>query len=177
MSASGPTRSTAGELVETAPEEGRTLIREFLSEEEERAWAGLVETHEALVRALDARLLAEHNMPLSTVEALMHVAHAEEGTIAISDLAERIRLSPSHVSRLVIDLERQGLVERQRSSADSRSTRATITEAGRKQLREAGSTYLSTIRALLLDPLGEREVKQLARIWERIGASRPSATA
>ena len=170
MSVSGPTRSTAGELVGTAPEEGREVIRAFLSEEEERAWTGLLQTHEALVRELDARLVAEHNMPLSTFEALMHIAHAEEGTIAISELAERIRLSPSHVSRVVIELERQGFVERQRSSTDSRSTRATITEAGRKQLRVAGGTYLSTIRALLLDPLGEREVKQLVRIWDRIGA-------
>jgi DNA-binding MarR family transcriptional regulator len=175
MSGRGPTGSPTGELARTAPEEARTLIRAFLSEEEERAWGGLLDTHEALVRALDARLLAEHNIPLSTFEALMHIAHAEDGTIAISSLAERIRLSPSHVSRLVIDLERRGLVERQRSSSDSRSTRATITEAGRKQLREAGSTYLSTIRALLLDPLGEQEVKQLARIWDRIGASHPSA--
>jgi DNA-binding MarR family transcriptional regulator len=175
VSANGPTRSTGRELVETAPEEGRTLIRAFLSEEEESAWTGLLETHEALVRELDARLLAEHNMPLSTLEALMHIGHAEEGTFAISELAERIRLSPSHVSRLVIELERQGLVERQRSSSDSRSTRATITGAGRKRLRDAGATYLSTIRALLLDPLGEREVKQLVRIWEHIGASRTAA--
>jgi DNA-binding MarR family transcriptional regulator len=72
---------------------------------------------------------------------------------------------------LVIEFERQGFVERQRSASDSRSTRAAITKAGRKRLREAGATYLSTIRALLLDPLGEREVKQLVRIWERIGAS------
>jgi DNA-binding MarR family transcriptional regulator len=172
----GPESSTAGELAGTAPEEARALIRAFLSEEEERAWTGMVDTHEALLRALDERLLAEHKMPLSTFEALMHIAHAEEGTIAISELAERIRLSPSHVSRLVIALERQGFVGRQRSSKDARSTRATITESGRKQLREAGSTYLSTIRALLLDPLGEREIEQLVHIWERIGASRASVS-
>ena len=166
----GPPRLTAGELAGTAPEEGRALIRAFLTEEEERAWTGLLETHEALVRELDSRLLAEHNMPVSTFEALMHIAHAEEGTIAISELAERIRLSPSHVSRLVIDLERQGLVERQRSPTDSRSTRAALTETGRTQLRGAASTYLSTIRAVLFDGLGERDVKHLVRIWKRIGA-------
>lgn len=176
MSASGPTRSPTGELMSTAPDEARALIRAFLSEEEERAWTGLADTHEALVRALDASLLAEHNLPLSTFEALLQIAHADEGTIAISELARRIRLSPSHVSRIAIDLERQGFVERERSSADSRSTRATITDGGRKQLREAGRTYLSTIRGLLLDPLGEREVKQLVRIWEQIRASSPSAT-
>jgi DNA-binding MarR family transcriptional regulator len=151
VSVSGRSRSTAGELVGTAPDEARA----FLSEAEE--WAGLLETHEALVRELDARLLAEHSVPLSTFEVLMHIAHAEKSMIAISELADRVRLSPSHVSRLVIELERQGFVERQRSATDSRSTRATITKAGHKRLREDGATYLSTIRALLLDPLGEQE--------------------
>jgi DNA-binding MarR family transcriptional regulator len=147
-------------------------VRAFLSEDEELAWLGLLEAHEALVRALDARLLAEHQLPLSAFEALIQIAHAEDGTISISELAERIRLSPSQVSRLVIDLERRGLVERQRSSADARSTRAAITEAGRTALREAAPAYLSTIRAHLFDRLSEREVKQLARIWERIRGRR-----
>ena len=38
----------------------------FLSEAEEQAWHGLLERHAALVAALDARLLAEHNMPLGS---------------------------------------------------------------------------------------------------------------
>jgi DNA-binding MarR family transcriptional regulator len=150
------------------PEEARALVRAFLSEDEERAWLGLLETHEALVRALDARLLAQHQLPLSAFEALIQIAHAEDATISISELAERIRLSPSQVSRLVIDLERRGLVERHRSSTDARSTRAAITEAGWAALREAAPSYLSTIRAHLFDRLSEREVKQLRRIWERI---------
>ena len=150
----------------------KSLVSDFLSEEEERAWHGLLETHGALVSAVDARLLAEHNVSLSTFEALMQIAHAEEDTISVSELAERIRLSPSQVSRLAIDLERKGHVKRQRSSTDSRSTRAAVTEAGLTQLREAVPTYLSTIRALLFDPLSERDVKQLGRIWELLKAKR-----
>jgi DNA-binding MarR family transcriptional regulator len=160
----------SSDALRSAPEETRALVRSFLSEEEELAWHGLLETHEALVSALDARLLAEHQLPLSAFEALIQIAHVEDGTISISGLAERIRLSPSQVSRLVIDLERKGLVERRRSSTDARSTRAAITEAGRSELREAAPAYLATIRADLFDRLTEREVKQLRRIWERIQA-------
>jgi DNA-binding MarR family transcriptional regulator len=146
----------------TAPEEeGRALLRALLSKKEEQAWRGLVETHEALVRALDARLLAEHKLSLSAFEAPIEIAHADESTISISALAERTRLSPSRVSRLAIDLERDGLARRGRASADLRSTHVTITEAGWTRLREAAPTYLSTIRALLLDGLSEREVRQL----------------
>lgn len=173
MSARGavsPSRS-----LETAPQEARQLIRRFLSEDEEAAWQGLLESREALVRTLDERLLAEHQLSLGTVEALMHIAHAEEGTIAVSELARLLDLSPSHVSRVVIDLERKGWVERQRSSKDSRSTRARLTDAGRRQLLEAAPTYLSAIRELLFEGLNEREVKQLVRIWERIRSARESA--
>jgi DNA-binding MarR family transcriptional regulator len=153
---------------DTAPEEARTAVRAFLSEEEERAWRGLLETHAQRVSALDARLLAEHNMPLGAIEALIQIAHAEEGAISVSDLAERIGLSPSRVSRLAADLESQGLVERRRSSSDSRSTEIAATDAGRALLLEAAPGYFETIRELLIDPLGEREVRQLGRIWQRL---------
>jgi DNA-binding MarR family transcriptional regulator len=148
-------------------------MRAFLSDDEERAWQALVEAHESLTRALDARLDAEHRMPLSTLEALIEIAHAEDGTISVSDLAHRVRLSPSQTSRLAMALERDGLVERRRDPADSRSTKVAATDAGRERLLEAAPTYLSTIRAHLFEGLGERDIKQLARILERMQAARP----
>jgi DNA-binding MarR family transcriptional regulator len=157
----------------TGPEEVRDLLRAFLSDDEERAWHGLVEAHDSLTRALDARLVAEHRLPLSTLQALIEIAHAEDGPISVSDLAERVRLSPSRTSRLAIELERQGLVERQRDAADTRSTRISATKAGRDRLLVAAPTYLSTVRAHLFEGLSERDVEQLARILGRIQATRP----
>jgi DNA-binding MarR family transcriptional regulator len=148
-------------------------MRAFLSDDEERAWHGLVEAYDSLTRVLDARLVAIHRFPLTTLEALIEIAHAEDDSISVSDLAERVRLSPSRTSRLAIELERQGLVERQRDAADTRSTRVAATQAGRDRLLEAAPTYLSTIRAHLFEGLGERDVKQLARILGRIEATRP----
>jgi DNA-binding MarR family transcriptional regulator len=158
-----------------APEEARAMVRAFLSDEEERIWFGLMETYDSLLRALDARMLAEHNMPLSAFEALMHITHAEEGAISIAQLALRVRLSPSQVSRIAIDLERRGLVQRQRSATDSRSTEVAITDAGRAQLQHAAPAYLSTIRTRIFEGLSERDVKQLARILARIEGARPLA--
>jgi DNA-binding MarR family transcriptional regulator len=151
-------------------------MRGFLSDDEERAWHGLVEAHDSLTRLLDARLVANHHLPLGTLQALIEIAHAEDGSISVSDLAERIRLSPSRTSRLAIQLERQGLVERQRDAADTRSTRVAATQAGRDRLLEAAPTYLSTIRTHLFEGLGQRDVKQLARILGRIqAATRPDS--
>jgi DNA-binding MarR family transcriptional regulator len=148
-------------------------MRAFLADDEERAWNGLVEAYESLNRSLDARLMADHRMPLTTLEALIQIAHAEDGSISVSELADRIRLSPSRTSRLAMELERDGLVERQRDSADSRSTRVAATEAGRERLLEAAPLYLSTVRGHLFDMLSERDVKQLVRIFERMQGSRP----
>ena len=173
MSDRGPVPPPTGETPKTAPEEARAIMRAFLTEEQERFWFALMETYDALVHALDSRLLAEHNLPLSTFEALMHIAHADGGAISISDLSERIRISPSQVSRIAIGLERKGLVERRSSLTDSRSTEVAITDAGRAQLQQAAPAYLSTVRAHLFDALTGRDVKQLARIWQRIEATRP----
>jgi DNA-binding MarR family transcriptional regulator len=173
VSARGPVPPPRGQAPRTAPDDARAIVREFLSDAEEQAWYGLLETHDALLRALDSRLLAEHGMPLSVFEALMHIAHAETGTISVSDLADRARLSPSQTSRVAIGLEREGLAKRRRSPDDSRSTVVAITEAGRARLRDVAPTYLSTIRTHLFDALTDRDVAQLVRIWDRANTSRP----
>jgi DNA-binding MarR family transcriptional regulator len=65
-----------------------------------------------------------------------------------------------------------GLIERGRSTADSRSTEVAITDAGRAQLEAAAPAHLQTIREHLFDNLNKRDVKQLARICERIRIAR-----
>jgi DNA-binding MarR family transcriptional regulator len=159
---------------DAAPEEARTVVRAFLSEDEERAWLSLLEAHSALVNALEVRLRAEHNVVLGAVEALIEIAHTDEGSLGVSDLAERIGLSQSRTSRLAIDLEREGLVERQRDAADSRSTRVAVTKAGRDLLLKAAPAYFATIREHLFEGLSEGDVKQLARILGRTRRARGS---
>lgn len=145
-------------------------IREFLSRAEEDAWFGMLEVQERLVRAIDERLLEKHGAPLSTMEALVRIAHAPTGDVSIAELAGEIRLSPSRTSRLVIDLERKGLVERQRDPSDARSTRAAITGRGIERLQTISPTYLEAIRELFFSVLSEREIRQLGSIWARVSA-------
>jgi DNA-binding MarR family transcriptional regulator len=152
------------------PEEVRALVREYMSPDEERVWWGLLATHERVTRELDREMMREHRIPLTTFDALAQIAHAPDGEIAISELAEQVRLSPSRVSRLVMELEREGLVTRRRSDDDGRSTRAAITEPGRERLGEGLPTYLTAIREQLLDGLSQTDVKALARSFDKLGA-------
>lgn len=150
--------------------EARALIRRYLSEEEEAAWLGLLAMHAAIVSELDARLAGEHQMPPRAFDVLMRVAHAEDGQLPVSELAEQVSVSASQVSRVVMDLERRGLVERRRNPGDARSTCAAITEAGFAALAEAAPTYLETLRERFFDLLSEQDVRALTRAWRKVGA-------
>ncbi len=56
-------------------------------------------------------------------------------------LADRLRLEKSSVSRLVAELERQGLVERERDPDNRRVYRLRLTERGRVAHREMANGY------------------------------------
>lgn len=148
--------------------EPRALVRRFLTEPQERALLGLLNTHARLMRELEARLLAEHRLSLSAFDALIAILHAAGDETTITELAHEVRLSPSRVSRLVAELESSGLVERRRSAADSRATSVSVTERGWQRVQEAAPTYLETSRAILFDRLSPRDVDRLVGIWDRL---------
>jgi DNA-binding MarR family transcriptional regulator len=70
--------------------------------------------------------------PVSVAEAhaLMELSRAE--TLVQKELASRLRLQKSTVSRLVGMLEDRGWVERSRSPRDGRALELRLTEAGRR---------------------------------------------
>jgi DNA-binding MarR family transcriptional regulator len=57
--------------------------------------------------------------------------------LAIRELAERMFLHPSSVTRLADGLERKGLVARSRDGADRRVVYLCLTDEGRRRLRNA----------------------------------------
>lgn len=61
--------------------------------------------------------------------------------LAQRDLVERLRLEKSTVSRLVTDLERQGLLERDKDPASRRQYRLRITDRGRAIHQEMAATF------------------------------------
>src|SRR5436305_5449398 len=85
-----------------------------------RAWRGMLRTHTALVKALDAQLEAAHSLQLSSYEVLMYVSDAEDERMRMCDLASSILLSRSGLTRLVDRLVREGLLERVACDDDAR---------------------------------------------------------
>jgi DNA-binding MarR family transcriptional regulator len=132
------------------------------------AWRGLLRVHASLVRALDAELDAEHGLPITSYEVLIHLAGSPEGKMRMRDLADAALLSRSGLTRLVDRLERDGLIERASCPSDARGAFAVITDAGRQVLARARPDHRAGVRRRFLDHFDEDELVELAGYWERI---------
>ena len=132
------------------------------------AWRGLLRVHSALVKALDAELLADHDLPLTSYEVLINLQAAPDRRRRMAELAEGVLLSRSGMTRLVDRLEREGLLERDACVSDGRGTFAVLTDKGEALLSRARRTHLDGVRDRFLRQFSEGELEHLAGLWNRI---------
>ena len=138
------------------------------------AWRGLLRSHAALVRDLDAELRAQHDLSLHEYEVLLTLTAAPDGRMRMSELATAVVLSQSGLTRLVDRLVRDGSVARARCEGDRRGLNAELTDAGRRRYGKARVTHLADVRSRFLSHFSEAELEILGAFWERIS---PGATA
>jgi DNA-binding MarR family transcriptional regulator len=148
----------------TLPE---TRVRE-LTAEELGAWRGLLRVHSALVKALDAELLAEHDLPLTSYEVLINLQSAPGRRRRMAELADSVLLSRSGMTRLVDRLERDGLLERDTCTSDGRGCFAVLTEKGEALLARARASHLDGVRERFLRHFSPTELHGLREYWERV---------
>lgn len=96
-----------------------------------RSWA-TVASFAAVVEAHLAKWLSHtHRLGLTEYRALGQLATVPDGVLRVTDLAMRIGLNQSSVTRLLHRLEHKGLTSRDSCTEDGRGVRAVITERGR----------------------------------------------
>jgi DNA-binding MarR family transcriptional regulator len=132
------------------------------------SWVRLLRGHASVTRAISGQLVAEHGLTINDYEALLHLARADEGRMRRVDLAERLILTASGVTRLLDGLEAGGLVERASCDSDRRVTYAVLTETGRTKLREASKSHIADVRAFFEERYTAEELQQLARLLGRL---------
>jgi DNA-binding MarR family transcriptional regulator len=142
-----------------------------LDDVELSAWRGLLTSHARIVRALDHELIDEEALSLSQYEVLLHLSWAEAGSVRMSELASKVLLSPSGITRVVDHLERKGLVERLSCPTDRRGSFATLTDKGKERLRRAAPVHVRGIREHFSQRLSPEELTQLASILGRLQGS------
>jgi DNA-binding MarR family transcriptional regulator len=144
------------------------VAAERLTETELRAWQALLHAHHQVVGQLDAELREEHGITFGAYDVLLRLARAPDLCLRMSELAERVMLSPSGLTRMVDRLVEGGLVERQRFEEDGRVTLARLTDRGRQLLRGAARTHLRGIREHFTGRLSDAQLRNTASALEAI---------
>ena len=97
----------------------------------------LAQVNALLMRRFDGRLGTLHGISFADFTILLHLSHAPGARLRRVDLAEKVGLTASAVTRALIPLERIGLVTRQRDMRDARIGYALLTKSGQRVLQEA----------------------------------------
>jgi DNA-binding MarR family transcriptional regulator len=145
-----------------------------LDELEFRAWRTLVYAYATLVPKLDQELDRDHGLSFNQFEVLSLVARAGKKGLRMSDLASRVILSPSGVTRAVDQLEHRGLVARCVFEGDKRGQLATITGEGRVLLRKATDSHVQGLREHFVDHLSRTDLEHLASSLQAVLAGEGS---
>lgn len=124
-------------------------------------------TNAELTRRLDRRLGAFHGISFVDFTVLNELVREEHGRLRRVDLAERLGLTQSAVTRILLPLEKIGLVSRHPDPNDARVGYAAVTKTGRVLLEEATETAEETCGDLL-SGISDEEFEAAKAAFRRI---------
>src|ERR1700761_6122695 len=113
-------------------------------------WRSFLRAHAVVVAALERELSSQAGLPLAWYDVLLQLAEAPERRLRMAELADRVLLSRSGLTRLVDRLAADGLVRRERSPDDARGTYTVLTVAGVERFRRAVPGHLAAVQELFL---------------------------
>lgn len=132
------------------------------------AWINFLRAHAAVTRQFNAELQATHGLTINDFDVLAQLSRAPEHALKRVDLAERVLLTPSGITRLLKGLEDAGWVSNRPCAEDARVTYAVLTPAGKKKLEQARKTHVASVRALFSERFEHDELETLASLLERL---------
>jgi DNA-binding MarR family transcriptional regulator len=133
-----------------------------------RTWRAFLYTYARVVPTLDRELAGALGLSLNQFEVLNRLRRAGARGLRMSDLASRLVLSPSGVTRAVDQLEQRGLVERCVFEGDKRGYLAALTADGRAALRRATSVHVQGLRKHFLTHMSRTELEHLVTALEAV---------
>jgi DNA-binding MarR family transcriptional regulator len=140
---------------------------------EMRAWRAFLDAQASLLRRLGADLVREEDITLAEYDVLVQLRFAPDGRLRMTELSDRVRLSPSGLTRLVDRLVRSGLVKRGRCASDRRGSFAILTSSGKVRLRHASPVHLRGIHQHFSKHLSAAQLAAVAEALEPLGRDMP----
>ena len=133
-----------------------------------QAWALLLATHATLVERIEAALSAADLPPLAWYDVLWELEKAEDGKMRMSELAERVVLSRSNLTRLADRLEKAKVLRRESCADDKRGAYCAITRAGLQMREKMWPVYREQIDQLFGMHLNAEEARLMSLALEKV---------
>ena len=126
----------------------------WLTDTEQQVWRRLLSVECRVKERLDRELRDGTGLTLGEYEVLVHLSEAPGLALRMSELASRLLLSRSGLTRRVDGLVQAALVARQSCDDDKRGALAVLTPYGMTALSRAAPIHVRGVRRYLIDPIG-----------------------
>jgi DNA-binding MarR family transcriptional regulator len=131
------------------------------------AWHELVAAQRRVSTALARDLQVERGLALGWYEVMAEL-YAAGGRLRMQELAVRLVVNKSSLSRMVDRMAEDGYVEREPCVDDARGQFAVLTRDGRAVLRRASPIYRRGVRRHFADALTASDVTALHRALGKV---------
>lgn len=118
----------------------------------------LVRFETELWNVVDARMRAEHHLPLHKFEPMQIIERTPE--CRVYDIADALSITTGGVSKIVDSIEAAGHAKRRPNPDDRRSSIIELTPAGKRLLAKATTTFEAELELRLGSVLSDRSLRQ-----------------
>ena len=122
---------------------------------------------------IDPGLGAIHGIALREFMFLVQLDQAPANRLRRVDLAARLNVSQSTVTRLALPLEKLGFIKREADPRDARVGYVVLTKAGRQRVADARDSLEGAAAKLFRDRWADKEIATLASLLGRFTAALP----
>jgi DNA-binding MarR family transcriptional regulator len=145
----------------------RLVAQGLLSRSGLEAWDAFLRAHATLMRRLDLDLAQATGLTLGDFDVLAQLARAG-GELRMTDLAARVLLSRSGMTRRVTRLVEEGLVRRANADGDARGVVVALTDAGLARLTETAPVHVRGVSELFVAQLDDQELAVLTNALKKV---------
>lgn len=137
--------------------------------QELRLFLNLTMIQTLTTKRFDAKL-GSHGISLNELMILHHLANAQDEKLRRTDVAEKVGLTASGITRMLSPLEKLGYVKREANSRDARVSYVKLANAGKKIYLEAIATAEATTEQILA-PVKTKKLDELQKLLVELGAT------
>ena len=139
----------------------------WLTEDEQRAWRGLLRMTAQLNARMNRQLQDDYGISLADYDVLVVLSEAPQGR-RVFELTDVLAWEQSRVSHQLARMQRRGLVARQECPTDARGAFVVLTEAGRAAIERAAPAHVEMVRQLVFDGLSPEQLAALTAVTEGV---------